>query len=488
MLPEHLKKDNRMPTVSEFFNLNKTQAQLDFVNVKVDGDTHLYIDPYALSRRRDRWSREAHETLTEFFQRVVDLIKTGMDSEALELLTYLQEPNETRLGESKGKPKGAGIGDGQAVALYEALKGSSAVKTGLIQSLEECELMIDGISKDKISDLTTNIIRGHLVEYTQEQCALHGIPVQSLPLPACYHRKQGEWIEGYQNVPLAGGLPLLLVPKILARHYGSCNSGKYYREYVLEFLQAQLLNANSSLVRTLKNGKRVVFKKDVEAQYPKSKQFLLTFSEEHKDVLNRYRGELKEIERRGLEATVGAEDQISLASMLIETLKAIPSGGAEATAYQNFMMGTLEFLFYPHLLYPKKEFEIHQGRKRIDIVFTNDAHEEVFNWIRDSLKVRCPYCIFECKNYTHDIANPELDQLLGRFSPSRGELGFVCCRTFDNLDLFIERCRDAYKDGRGLVIPFEDKFLLELLGYIEAGERGRINPALQARIDAICLN
>jgi hypothetical protein len=37
---------------------------------------------------------------------------------------------------------------------------SEAVRTGLLTSLEECELMVDGVSDDKISDLTTNVLRG----------------------------------------------------------------------------------------------------------------------------------------------------------------------------------------------------------------------------------------------------------------------------------------------------------------------------------------
>ena len=42
------------------------------------------------------------------------------------------------------------------------------------------------------------------------------------------------------------------------------------------------------------------------------------------------------------------------------------------------MVGIVEFLFFPNLLYPKKEREIHEGRKRIDIVMENGARGGIF--------------------------------------------------------------------------------------------------------------
>lgn len=123
----------------------------------------------------------------------------------------------------------------------------------------------------------------------------------------------------------------------------------------------------------------------------------------------------------------------------------------------------MELIFYPHLINPKKEREIHEGRKRIDIVFDNAAKDGIFYRLPANMGLHCPYMFIECKNYSTDPVNPELDQLAGRFGVHRGSVGFIVCRTFANRDLFISRCQDTYRDGRGLIIPLTDRDLVNLL-------------------------
>src|SRR5271154_412148 len=137
------KSSRCMPRFTDAFSLGKSQSELDFVDVRLDTDTWLCIDPFAISQRLDPLSTSCHRTLLAYFQHVVDSIRAENDSEAMELLGHLREPNETRLGLSSNKPQGAGVGTLQAKQLLEALRRSSAVKSGFLSSLEECELMID---------------------------------------------------------------------------------------------------------------------------------------------------------------------------------------------------------------------------------------------------------------------------------------------------------------------------------------------------------
>lgn len=474
-----------MSTFSKIFKINKAQAELDFVDVPIIKDIRLFIDPFAISQRRDPWSLECHRLIKIFFQMIIESIRSGNERKARELLLHLREPNETRFGFSSSRPQGAGIGNLQAQQLYAAIKDSSAVKTGFLHSLEECELMIDGISRDKISDLTTNIIRKKLEEYTISQCDLFNVPVQQVALAPYFSAEQCCWVADYYNLPVHNEKPILLVPKFAARHSMVYDSGKYYNHYILNFLQAETLSAGSSLVRTLKNGKFVVYKKELKNLFPFSKEYLFSFSKNHPDILAKYRNDLEEMEKRGDYVQLESSDDAIMAETLAIALKHVPGGTEAASSYHNLMIGMLEFILFPHLVSPKKEQEIHEGRKRIDIVMENAATSGIFHRLHEIRKMHCPFIPIECKNYTREIANPELDQIAGRFSKERGNVGIVCCRDFEDENRFIKRCVDTFKDGRGLIIHLDDKRVFELLSLIESGRRNSAEDKLTEYFNSV---
>jgi hypothetical protein len=102
----------------------------------------------------------------------------------------------------------------------------------------------------------------------------------------------------------------------------------------------------------------------------------------------------------------------------------------------------------------------------------NIARRGFFSWV--AAHQSASHIYVECKNYAGDPANPELDQMAGRFSPSRGKVGLLVCRKIDKKDLFIKRCRDTALDDRGFIIPLDDadlEALVEARGGFE-GEGG----------------
>jgi len=52
---------------SAAFGVHATRGELDFVDIPLERDIPLFVDPFALSQRVDRWSIAAHRTLVSFF-------------------------------------------------------------------------------------------------------------------------------------------------------------------------------------------------------------------------------------------------------------------------------------------------------------------------------------------------------------------------------------------------------------------------------------
>jgi len=448
--------------ISKRFNLEKSQAELDFVDIDTSRDIPLFLDPHFLGQRKDNWSTEAVQTLRSFFQTLLDLIREGNEKEARKLFNNLHEPNSTCLGLSAYKPDGNGVGQGDSENIFDRLLKSKAVKTGLIQDIEDNILFIDRFGKDKLSDMTTNIIRKHLILYTQNQCNLHNIPLNSnIPSGFFWDKEDCEWKNEYINALVVDGKQILLIPKGIVSFSEAYIPRKYYNNFVLDYLQHEHIRLNSALVRERKNGKKFVTKKDLKEQYPNSKEFLIEFTLAHPEVLERFKRELGINPLKNVEISEVNIKQIC--SILGEQLTEIPMGNAEASNYHKKVMGIIQVLFYPKLINPFKEREILQGRKRIDIVFDNASTDGIFSRIANHLHLFCPYIFFECKNYSSDPANPELDQISGRFSNQRGRVGFLLCRKLNDKDLFKQRCKDTYNDGRGLVIPLDDQDIINLL-------------------------
>ncbi len=96
-------------------------------------------------------------------------------------------------------------------------------------------------------------------------------------------------------------------------------------------------------------------------------------------------------------------------------------------------------------------------------MFTNRAQRGFFYSLNIIHRVMCPYVPCECKNYSEDPANPELDQLTGRFSIDRGQFGILVCRSVADKELMLKRCKDAVSARKGFVLVLDDDDIETLL-------------------------
>ncbi|KJL23149.1 hypothetical protein [Microbacterium foliorum] len=475
--------------VSGYFNLGVEQGGLDFVDVDVHGDVPVYIDPTAIRVQSGDWVEACAHGLYTFFDELLAAIRADDLPKIKELIYPLSEPNETHLGVSKGLSKGRSLGSRKrADQLVAALRRSRAIKSGLIEDLEDTVLFVDGIGKDILSDITTCVIRAQLIEYTVNQSKFHNIPLQTQHPGRYWDSAQRRWDEGYFDLPRGPQGLLLLVPKAIVRLHPTYEKGQFYRGFLRPYFEDSELNRGVAsefvkLVRAGKKNARLKVKKGLlDEHLGTTKAKIAENAEAFPEAMQEYRGEKATeaqvpLSLQSLAARTGTP-QPSLRE-LYEEIKAIQPGKPGATAYHRAVAAFLTALFTGSLGNQRLEVTLH-GVKRIDITYDNVAGDGLFRWF--GLHRAAASIPVECKNYFDDPANPELDQIAMRLSPTRGEIGFLVCRTVRNKQRLLDRCRSAAVDSHGFVIALDDLDLLQLLEEYEAAED---DPSLPQRQFAV---
>ncbi|WP_146242951.1 hypothetical protein [Curtobacterium sp. MCBD17_019] len=449
---------------SDQFALELDQGQLDFVDIDTTNDVPVYIDPRAIRNQRGEWSEACEGLLQSYFHELLVAIKAADKERIAHLVRALgSEPNETHLGQSVGPSRGRGIGPAKRAEIVNALASSAAAKTGLLQDLEETALFIRGIDRDFVSDMTTSIIRGPLISYTQDMCELHGVEMSEQWSGWMWDPDALDWVGSTVLLPRGPEGKLILVPKSIVRSQLITNFGTYYRDYLRPLLVEEEMDANSSLVQILKDKRKRVYFKDVAKKYGDDKAAAERETQKRPQALEKMREGVSgsayppytnpDFEERTGAPAVDFEE-------LLEPLGSILPGRGGATSYHRAAAAILTAVFDAAVGNMRLEAPLHGGRKRLDIRYDNIAPRGFFHWL--AMHYDAATIVVECKNYAADPANPELDQLIGRFSNNRGRIGFLVCRSISDRALFEQRCRDTAVDGNGFIIALDDADLRDL--------------------------
>ncbi len=488
-------------TISEYFELGKTQYDLDFFDCFIKKDTPLFIDPWAIRCGDDDFSVDCYQKIQSVFERLINYIRKGNRDKALDLLDNLHEPSETGLGYGRKTKDGKSIGRKKSRAIYRKLKESKAVKSGYLNDLEDTALHIENIGNDNVSDIVTNIIRLDLIKYTQQQCDLYGIDMAETQTKIFWDESKRDFLQKNQErLLVVEGKKMLLVPKRVLRRHISINYADFYNKGILEFEQARHYDLRTALCRTLKDKSiakpyKKTLKKD--GRYNLSRELVFDYIKDRPTLLKEYKNKKSKVALN----TVGNEDIIKKQrrkneiqesiTQKIKMFQKIKPGNQDADDYHEHILDCLNTIFNDpsssnYLCGPKKEDPQNQGRKRIDITFHNSSDRGFFSRLSNYGRLFCAKILFECKNYSHDINNPEYDQMNGRFNNRESTIGYIVCRGIKNKKRALETCRDFVINRSVYVFVLTDKDIIVLLNAVLDRNRDEIiNNFLQTKMDEI---
>ena len=141
-------------------------------NISLVSDLPLFIDPFLLFNSKKKKYQQLHEDIIKYliFLKEKSASET-IDAGALKAWYVFKEVEQNWLGFSVSGNKGNALGLTFGKALDENLHkifnefGKETVTKG--SHLEKLCLIKQGVGKDNISDFTTNLIKGFLLDYTQ---------------------------------------------------------------------------------------------------------------------------------------------------------------------------------------------------------------------------------------------------------------------------------------------------------------------------------
>jgi len=277
--------------ISLQYHLGKTQEHLDFIDVKLDTDNLLFIDPRLIEAmgKSSKLYTNMQLNIEAFWGELIKSIKLKDAALMNRLLSGLSEPNETRLGYAFSKHTGNSIGKKLKPKLIKAIISNKAVKTGILSHFSDVELFIEDISCDRVSDITTKIIKSALIGFTQEQCNLLKIPMAKLKQKDIFNHLTFKWEIQEVELPIDDyGKAVIFVPKEIVRLENSATSNIscFYRYAIRKFIK----HDKDMLKDISGSGKNKEIQLcDIKSEFPLSKESLTEWTHRFPKLLVDYK-------------------------------------------------------------------------------------------------------------------------------------------------------------------------------------------------------
>jgi hypothetical protein len=207
---------------SDFFEITPTVIEnYGAFNPSLINDLPLFIDPFLLFDSDKDEYRKLHNEIIRYVKFLRDMSnQNGINKGLLASWFLFPEVKQNWFGYSKTGNGGSGLGSKFAESLNKNLNtvfnnfGTEEISNG--SHLEKLCLIRDGVGRDNISDFTTNLIKGFLLEYTQKFTLAHIKPEDRkmhLIHRVRFNYETRRWVQAAFTLPTINRDFVLLTPK-----------------------------------------------------------------------------------------------------------------------------------------------------------------------------------------------------------------------------------------------------------------------------------
>lgn len=435
------------PRLNDYHGLPFRQAKVDFAIPFLDEDIPLYMDPFLLWKSPSQQDNALHGSITNSFNYLGSLFVKKED-QAISILKEISECDEVGLGNSKSK-RGKRFGDKMAAAILSTFVDIPQIKENGFTHFELLQLLIEDFSKDRVSDISCNLIKSFLIDYTIQQSFNFSIPTESTEIRYFNNRKL-IFVEELVNLPINPNTkePILLLPKRWLRFIPWINYEDFYKDYI----------ASSDKIF---KGKTV------------SRAEILEFNRKNYDQLETY------IKRKQLEQKDCKNDplftQIPVFSSKrkLKSIINLPTGKINNAdqEYEKYLCSFLASMLYPELDFAQPQSRTVEGVLIRDLIFYNNTSHNLLKEIYE--KYGSKQIVVELKN-TKEVSTTHINQLNRYLNNEFGSFGILFTRNKPPKNVF-KNTIDLWSGQRKCILIMDDKDLELMCQVYENKQRKAID-------------
>ena len=387
------------PRLNDYHGLPFTQEEVDFAIPFLDEDLPLYVDPFLMWKSPSLQDQALHTSVINSFNHLGALHLKGESERALGTLIRLSECNEAGLGTSRTRT-GRTIGQKTARDILSLYTEIPQVRQAGFVHFEEIQLLVDGISRDRISDFACSLTKSFLMDFTIDQCKKWNIPVQKSRVEV-YDYRTHVLVEEEVELPQApeSNNPIILVPRRWLRFIPWINYEDYFRSY---------------------------YAKEVE-EGKTERVSVLNYNRQNYALVRAYVAQQEKAREKCGNDPLFRPISILSANRKFASIEKLPTGtaGKADKKYEDQVCSLMASLVYPHLDFAQEQSRTDSGVLIRDLIFYSNRSSPFLRDVYDEYD--CRQVVFELKN-VRELDREHINQLNRYLKDQFGRFGVIVAR------------------------------------------------------------
>ncbi|TKJ31433.1 MAG: hypothetical protein CEE40_01195 [Chloroflexi bacterium B3_Chlor] len=438
------------PRITDYYDILVAQSEVDFAIPLLEEDIPLYVDPFLLWKSPSQQDQALHTSLINAFNQLNFLLKEGNKDRAVRDLVLTSECPEVGLGYSRNR-QGVRIGEKKASEILSLFESIPEYGQHGFRHFEEIQLYIDGISKDRVSDICCSFLKSFLIDFTIDQCEMLGIPLDDVVVSSVYDYQDYSFLADERvRLPVSpeSGKPIIFVPKRWLRFTPWINFDDYFKDYCP---RDDVFNADE----------------------PQDRVKVLNFNRHNYGVVQNY-----------VKAKIRAQEDckadplfrqipVTSAKRKLSEIRNLPTGKTEQAdrRYEDLASQLLASLLYPHLDFAEVQSRTHSGSLIRDLIFYNNKAVDFLEEIYTDYGNR--QLVMELKN-VRAIEREHISQLNRYLATGLGNFGVLVTRNRLPKAMFSNTV-DLWSGQRKCIVALTDEDLSLMVNVFESRQRSSID-------------